>query len=260
MGNALKRIFVHWNENMGLKLIIDIGNSRTKFAIFQKDKMLDLQVFENPELGFLRKILQSFPAIDASVLSAVKDFPGEFDEVLKACGFFLKLDETTPIPFKNLDKTPKSLGKDRLAIVAGARACYPKQNVLAIVAGTTITDDVVNEKDEYLGGSISPGIMMRFKGLHTFTGKLPFIKPVEEKLPLIGNTTETAILTGVLNGLLEETDGIINRYRERFKDLKIIVGGGDYKYFDKRLKNNIFAAPNLVLEGLKEILNFNEEK
>lgn len=245
---------------MGLKLIIDIGNSRTKFAIFQKDKLLNLQVFENPELVSLMKILQTFPDIGASVLSAVKDYSGAFDDVLKKRGLFLKLDETTPLPFKNLYKTPKSLGKDRLAIVAGARAYYPGQNVLAIVAGTTITYDVVNEKDEYLGGGISPGIMMRFKALHTFTEKLPFIKPVEGEQPLIGNTTETAILTGVFNGMMAETDGIINRYRERFKNLKIIMGGGDYKYFDKRLKNNIFVAPNLVLEGLKKILNFNEEK
>jgi len=245
---------------MGLKLIIDIGNSRTKFAIFQKDKLLNLQVFENPELVFLMKILQTFPDVDASVLSAVKDYPGVFDDVLKKHGFFVKLDETTPLPFKNFYKTPKSLGKDRLAIVAGARAYFPEQNVLAIVAGTTITYDLVNEKDEYLGGGISPGIMMRFKALHTFTEKLPFIKPVEEKQPLIGNTTETAILSGVLNGMVAETDGIINRYKEKFKNLKIIIGGGDYKYFDKRLKNNIFVAPNLVLEGLKKILNFNEEK
>ena len=261
MRNPLKCIFVRWNENMGLKLIIDIGNSRTKFAIFQKNKLLDLQIFESPEFLFLKKIMQTYPAIDASVLSAVRDYPGEFDDVLKEQGFFLKLDETTQLPFKNLYKTPKSLGKDRLAIVAGAKASYPKHNVLAIVAGTTITYDVVNERGEYMGGGISPGIVMRFKALHNFTEKLPFIKPEGEKQPdLIGNTTENAILSGVMNGATEEIDGIINRYKEFFKNLKVIVGGGDHKYFDKRLKNNIFAAPNIVLEGLKEILDFNEEK
>lgn len=245
---------------MGAELIIDIGNSRTKFAIFQNNKMLDLQVFDDPKTSFLTKILQTFPAIDTSVLASVRDYPEEFDDLLQMRGFFLKLDETTQLPFKNLYKTPKSLGKDRLAIVAGARACFPGENVLAIVAGTTITYDVINKNNEYLGGGISPGIMMRFKALHTFTGKLPFIRPGAEEVLLVGDTTETAILTGVMNGAVEEVDGMINRYKQQVKDLKIIVSGGDHKYFDKRLKNNIFASPNLVLEGLKEILYFNEEK
>ncbi len=258
--NPLKRIFVPWNENMGLKLIIDIGNTRTKFAIFQKNKLLDLQIFDSPEFVFLEKILQTFPEINASVLSSVRNYPKEFNEALGRCGFFLKPDEVTRLPFKNLYKTPQSLGKDRLAIVAGARACFPGKNVLAVVTGTTITYNVVNQNDEYIGGGISPGMMMRFKALHTFTEQLPFIKPVEKELPLIGNSTETAILSGVMNGLVAEIDGVIDEYRKQFDDLRIILGGGDYKYFDKRLKNNIFAAPNIVLEGLKEILSFNEEK
>jgi type III pantothenate kinase len=245
---------------MGLKLIVDIGNTRTKLAIFQENKLLDLQISESPEFVFLQKILQKFPDADASVLSSVRNYPAEFDEVLSARGFFLKLDENTPLPFKNLYATPKSLGKDRLAIVAGARARFPESNVLAVVAGTTITYDMINQDNEYLGGGISPGMFMRLKALHTFTEYLPLIKSVDEEPSLIGNTTETAILSGVMNGLVAEVDGVIDAYKQQFEDLKIIVGGGDYKYFDKRLKNNIFAAPNIVLEGLKEILNFNDEK
>lgn len=257
--NPLKRIFVRWNENMGLKLIIDIGNTRTKFAIFQENKLLDLQIFDGPEFVFLEKILQTFPKIDASVLSSVRNYSAEFDDALGRRGFYLKLDESTRLPFKNMYKTPHSLGKDRLAIVAGAKARFPGKNVLAVVAGTTITYDVINQYNEYFGGAISPGIMMRFKALHTFTEKLPLIKPVEREISMIGDSTETAILSGVMNGLVAEVDGVIDEYRNQFNDLKVILGGGDYKYFDKRLKNNIFAAPNIVLEGLKEILSFNEE-
>ncbi|MBE0651281.1 MAG: type III pantothenate kinase [Bacteroidales bacterium] len=245
---------------MGLKLIVDIGNTRTKFAIFQENKLLDLQVYESPESDFLRKILKTFPKVDTSVLSAVRNYPGEFDEVLRECGFFLKMDENTPLPFKNLYGTPQSLGKDRVAIVAGAMARFPKKNVLAVVAGTTITYDFINQDAEYLGGGISPGLTMRFKALNAYTDKLPLVQAVDEKVPMIGNTTKNAILSGVMNGLIAEVDGIMDDYRRQFADLRIIVGGGDYKYFDKRLKNNIFAAPNIVLEGLKEILDFNEEK
>lgn len=244
---------------LGLKLIIDIGNTRTKLAVFHENNLIDLQVSERPELVFLNKVLMTYPDVSASVLSSVRDYPIEFDTLLKRVGFFLKINAEILLPFKNLYQTPQSLGKDRLAIVAGAKARFPQENVLAIDAGTTITYDFINKNGEYLGGGISPGIVMRLKALHTFTDKLPFISSMEMKIPLIGNTTKMAILSGVMNGVVVELDGIIDRYKQQFNGLKIIMGGGDHKYFDTRVKNNIFASPNIVLEGLKEILDFNEE-
>jgi type III pantothenate kinase len=111
-----------------------------------------------------------------------------------------------------------------------------------------------------LGGGISPGIKMRFEAMHTFTGKLPLIEPDQNHhIELIGNTTKDSILSGVQNGVLEEVDGIIKLYKNQFSGLKVIVTGGNYKYFDKYLKNNIFAAPNLVLIGLKKILEIDED-
>ncbi|MBN2616164.1 MAG: type III pantothenate kinase [Bacteroidales bacterium] len=244
---------------MADKLIVDIGNTRTKLALFHNDLLTDLRVFEKPDTGFIEQMLEKYPDVQGCILSAVRVYPREIDELLKRQGFFIQLNKSTPLPFQNKYKTPGTLGKDRLAIAAGAQAQFPEQNVLTIVAGTTVTYDFINCDGEYLGGNISPGLHMRLKALHTFTDQLPLIELMDSDIELIGTTTETAILSGALHGMAAEMEGMIHRYQNKYKSLKIIFGGGDYKYFDKRLKNNIFATPNIVLKGLKEILDFNEE-
>jgi len=118
---------------------------------------------------------------------------------------------------------------------------------------------MVTKKGVYLGGGISPGIQMRFKALNTFTGKLPLITAIDDA-ELIGDNTQNSIRSGVLNGIVAEVEGIISRYNKQFEDLRIIISGGDYNYFDKKLKNSIFATPNIVMQGLMEILKFNEDK
>lgn len=244
---------------MADKLIVDIGNTRTKLALFHNDVLSDLQVFEKPETGFVEQLLEKYPDVQASILSSVRNYPHEIELLLKRQGFFVQLDKDTALPFQNKYKTPGTLGKDRLAIAAEAQHQFPGEHVLAIDAGTTVTFDFINRDGEYLGGSISPGLHMRLKALHTFTDQLPLIVLKDTDIDLTGNTTEKAILSGVIHGMEAEMDGIIDRYQKKYESLKIIFGGGDYKYFDKRLKNNIFATPNIVLKGLKVILDFNEE-
>jgi type III pantothenate kinase len=150
------------------------------------------------------------------------------------------------------------LGADRIALVAGAIEIYDKQNVLVIDAGTCITYDFITAKNEYLGGGISPGMGIRFRSLNTFTQKLPLIE-YREEFQLIGKNTENSILSGVLNGVICEIDGIIEKYKENFGELQIILSGGNTIFFDKRLKNNIFAFPKLLLYGLNSILNYNAQ-
>ena len=243
-----------------LKLILDIGNTRTKLAVFAGSELKDLFVTENFSVELLTKVVKKHPGICSAMLSAVKDYPKETDDFLRTAFYFIKLDSQTPLPVKILYKSPQTLGNDRIAIAAASWALFPGQNVLAIDAGTTITYDFVNKNGEYLGGGISPGIRMRLKSLHTFTGKLPLIKQVFHAVDLIGNDTQSSILSGVLQGTLKEVDGIISAYKTQYTGLKTVLSGGDEKYFDKRLKNNIFASPNFVLKGLKEILDFNQEK
>ena len=169
------------------------------------------------------------------------------------------MDDHTPLPIKNLYKTPQTLGKDRLAAAVAGHMRFSTDPVLVVNAGSCITFDVINEKGEYLGGSISPGIQMRFRALHTFTGKLPLITG-KNLVALTGTTTGDSILSGVINGSLSEVEGIIAQYLQKYKNLHVILSGGDMKYFDTRLKIKTFAIPNIVTEGLYQILELNAGK
>jgi type III pantothenate kinase len=167
------------------------------------------------------------------------------------------LSEKTPLPIINSYKTPLTLGKDRLAAVAGASVLYPEKDILVFDAGTCLTIDFINSDKEYIGGRISPGIEMRYNALHTFTDKLPLIKSKKNTL-VIGNDTKTSIICGVQQGILAEVKAIISDYKSQNTDTVFVFTGGDSFYFEKELKNSIFANPNLVLIGLNEILDYNE--
>jgi len=244
-----------------MKLIVDIGNTLTKIAVFNKADMVDLNSIKNLSSEPVIKTLEKYPGISSGIIASVKDVNPDLMQFIFAKIKLRQLDETTPLPFQNQYMTKGSLGYDRIAAVAGASEIYPKKNVLIINAGTCITYDLITADNEYLGGGISPGIRMRFHSLNTFTEKLPLIEPdYVTKTELVGSDTETSILSGVLNGVLAEVDGIMNSYKLKYPGLKIIVSGGDYKYFDRSIKNNIFATPNIVLKGLNRIHDFNEKK
>ena len=166
------------------------------------------------------------------------------------------MDGHTKIPLQNTYKTPESLGRDRIALAVGANQLFPTNNTLVIDAGTCITYDFIDEKNNYLGGAISPGLQIRLNALHTFTEKLPLVT-IKNGSELIGKTTEMSILSGVINGATAEVDGIIDRYKEQFGNLKTVLTGGDANYFVKTLKNNIFANSKVLLNGLNTILNYN---
>jgi len=242
-----------------MKLVIDIGNSLTKIAVFEGQQMMAFSRFEEFDVLRLRQLIEEYSLPEACIISSVKTDPVEIARELGGQIPSLLFDHTTLLLFKNRYSTPGSLGKDRLAGIAAAFDRFPKQDVLVIDAGTAITYDILTSGGEYLGGAISPGIRMRYKALHTFTGRLPLLE-MEEEAQLIGDTTSASIHSGVLNGISSEAEGIIQRYLQQYPGLQIILTGGDYKYFDKQLKVKTFAAPNLVLEGLNIILSYNLEK
>ncbi|MFK5855975.1 MAG: type III pantothenate kinase [Bacteroidota bacterium] len=244
-----------------MKLIVDIGNTLSKLAIFDKDIIVSFNTIKNVTVEDLVKVTNDFPKISSSILSSVALHDYKLNDYLLKRGFFIELDHTTPVPFNNKYGTPSTLGKDRIAIATAATTLYPNENILIIDTGTSVTFDIVTINKEYLGGSISPGLSMRLQALHNFTHKLPLIKLPKSatKIALIGDSTEASILSGVINGLTAEIESIINQYSTMFSPLKIVISGGDYKYFEKLVKSNIFAAPNIVVTGLKCILDFNEK-
>ena len=239
-----------------MKLIIDIGNTQAKLAVFEGRQLVSLFSLKNLDPKDIKKIKTKIPSLQSAILCSVIKHKQELIKYLKLNFEFIELHSKISVPIKNLYNTPTILGSDRLAAVVGASDLFPNENVLVIDAGTCIKYDFINKKNEYLGGGISPGLNMRFKALNTFTGKLPLVRQ-KNKFELIGNSTERSVLSGVLNGVVAEVDGIIGYYKKLYPDTKVIITGGDRVFFDKRLKSNTFAAPNLVLQGLNIILEYN---
>jgi len=245
-------------------LVLDRGNTLVKIALFQQHNILIVRRFNTLSGNELNLLLDEFEQeftvnIKHSIISSVVNNQKDLYSILKHRTQLIEFNDNILLPIKNHYRTPETLGKDRIAAVVGASSLYPGNDLLIIDAGTCITFDFINANKEYFGGAISPGINLRFKSLHNFTGNLPLIQPIV-KTNLIGDSTENSILSGVINGIREEVDGIINRYKSSFPGLKVIFTGGDIKYFDKYLKNNIFAVDNLVLKGLKDILHYNVKK
>ena len=232
------------------KITLDEGNTSVKLALFDNDTLVSK--YNNIDLNFVIKLL---PKCDRLILSNVKN-KSNFKTLFSNKNFVL-LNNSTPLPIKILYKSPTSLGNDRIALAVGAITNFPNKNVLVIDAGTCITYDLINSKKEYLGGSISPGIQMRYNALHQFTSQLPLLESVDTAM-LTGVNTEESIHSGIINGVFVEIDGIIQRYTNQYPDIKVIVTGGNAKFFDKGLKNTIFAKPNLLMEGLNKILDYNE--
>ncbi len=238
-----------------MNLVIDIGNTQTKCGIFYRGKLLTHFTLKKVTVKKLKHIFKQYP-VKHSIVASVADKNKPVIDFLKANTAHVFFNHKTLLPVKNKYATPATLGLDRLANAVGAYNLFGGKNTLIVDAGTCIKFDLVNNKNEYLGGAISAGIQMRFKALNHYTDKLPLIK-LQINPKLIGNSTQSSIASGVQNGALAEIEHIILRYKKQFKGLKIILTGGDAGLFVRMLKSNIFAAPHLTLLGLNEILTFN---
>lgn len=240
-----------------MNLIIDVGNTSVKMAIYSKNKLIRLVrcKVEDIEISYI-ELKKRYKSIQKAIISSVGKVDKEYFFFLQDIPSLVYLSHKTPLPFKNHYKTPKTLGVDRIALVCASVEQFPNNNALIIDAGTCITYDFINANNEYLGGAISPGINTRYKSLNNLTANLPLLKP---KVPqdLIGNSTKNAIHSGVVYGVLNEIEGIIEAYKKKNEDLTVILTGGDSKFLSKQLKNSIFANSNFLLEGLNYILEFN---
>ena len=239
-----------------MNLCIDQGNSRTKVAVFDRDKIVYEDVFDNAETDKLKNIFHAY-CVRNSILSSVVVVDDELLTFLKAKSEkFILLHHTTPLPVVNAYKTPETLGKDRLAAVVGAATILPETDILVVDAGTAITYDFINSAGIYHGGNIAPGLELRLKALHTFTEKLPLVEP-DENASLLGNDTQSAMQSGALYGIVLEIDGYVERLMLKYPKLSVFLTGGSADYFENKLKSRIFADKNLVLTGLNRILQYN---
>lgn len=239
-----------------MHFVVDSGNTLTKAAIFEGKNLIKLVCEEYLTGKIIDELLHQHPC-SHSIVCDVSGRTSLYRDHLSRVTDTIFMDHLTPTPLINLYKSAETLGSDRLAAAVCGASEYPGKNVLVIQAGTCITYDMVSERNEYLGGAISPGIDMRLKALNTFTTKLPLVQKTEFT-QLTGKTTSNSILSGIMNGCRAETDGMIYKFRKKFPDLIVVLGGGDIIFFDKRLKNRIFAVANLVLRGLNIILEHNK--
>jgi len=242
-----------------MNLIIDIGNTRSKLAVYEENSCVKkTTVLKKDFLNTIKKILKEYPETNKGIISSVDFFSKDEENDLKQLITLTLVSASMKLPFKNLYATPKTLGVDRIALIAAAAHQYKRENVLIIDAGTCVTFDFLNSENEYLGGAISPGLTIRYETLHNLTAKLPLLKPKDSDF-LIGNTTESSIHSGVINGLINEIDGVVQQYKSSYEDLTVILTGGDTNFLAKRLKSSIFANSNFLLEGLNHLLKINTD-
>ncbi|MBU3821041.1 type III pantothenate kinase [Flavobacteriaceae bacterium XHP0103] len=240
-----------------MNLIIDVGNSFVKLAIFKGDELLFKKVVElNVLVKHIDILRREYTAIGNAIIASVGKLKQKDLVYIKAYFNVVVLHADTKLPFNNSYKTPSTLGVDRMALVAAAVKQFKNEDVLIIDAGTCITYDFINAKNNYLGGAISPGIDMRYKSLNNLTANLPLL---EKELPegIIGTTTKDSMHSGVINGVVYEIDGVIAEYQRKYSHLTVILTGGDGNFLSKQLKSTIFANSNFLLEGLNYILQFN---
>ncbi len=239
-----------------MKLIIDVGNTRLKAAVFSGNEMVEAFVFDNTVKLITSDLFTKYTITNcmvASVKSGIEDFVNQLKQKTNTILFTAE----TPVPIKNLYTSATTLGRDRLAAAVGGNNLYADKNVLVIDAGTCLKYNFVNNKGEFLGGAISPGLQMRFKALNTFTARLPIIEMNTDYDKAVGTNTSESILAGVVLGTLAEVAGMIEQYKKLYNNLTVVITGGDVYFFEKRLKNSIFADQYLILKGLNLILEHN---
>jgi type III pantothenate kinase len=236
--------------------VIDWGNTLIKAGIFVEGELIAR--YEVPEAKELIERLGR-TNIDQVIVSSVSHDPQWVVDELSSLKRSIVLDASTPLPFNNHYITKGTLGNDRKAAVAGAQKMFPEASSLVIDIGTCITYDIIENGRDYRGGMISPGVHIRLKGMHIFTGRLPEIDKIDEVPDWEGLTTRESMLSGVINGITAEIEGVIKTSKSKKGELQVIMTGGDRLFFESRVKEDIFVAPEIVLIGLNGILEFNEK-
>ena len=240
-----------------MNLVVDIGNNFFKLGIFENSNLVFSFFDKNDKIDVeIEKIIRSYSKITSALISNVSSI--KINDILNKLNIKIyELDSTFIFPFKLNYKTPESLGNDRLALAAAATILFPNSNNLVIDAGTCITIDFIDNNNHFIGGSISPGVKMRYDSLNHYTANLPLLKN-ENNFNYPGDSTNASIHAGIIGGVSNEINGFIKQINSRNDKVNVILTGGDAKILSKTLKINIFANQNFILEGLNSILNLNK--
>ena len=238
-------------------LCLDFGNTRLKAAIFRNDELVKEFFLADDSIETITSVLDEHQP-ERSILSSVINHHSAIEILLSSKTVFHKLSHLTTVNFTSPVAKPETIGADRLALVAAAVHFYPGRNNLVIGLGSCITYNFVNQYHQFLGGSISPGMDMRFKAMNDFTAKLPLVQ-ADWNYPLIGYDTKTNLQSGVITGIACEIDGFIEKYAQKYGNFNVVLTGGDAAYFARRLKNRIFADSNFLFKGLYALSETNND-
>ena len=239
-------------------LTIDIGNTKAKYAVFNDKNIVETNYFE-PQGDDLSQSLQRHPNINKGLISSVGGKVEDCLAQLKNINLTV-LSNETKLPFSLTYKEKSQIGADRLALVAAAFAEKPHQNSLVIDIGTCITYDILTADDRHLGGPISPGMKLRFKAMHEHTALLPLCEPTRDDLKIICDDTTECLQSGVQLGVLHEIKEFIELYSLKFNNLNVFISGGDNIFLQNKLKNYTFASSNFMFNGLRLILEYNDNQ
>jgi len=237
-----------------MNIVVDIGNTAAKIGFFKDGELLKKK-------NVLINELENFIAncdFSKGIICSVKTYD-KVHSILNRNKAIILFDNGLKIPIKNNYTTPDTLGSDRLANAIGAFTISPNRDNLIIDAGTCLKFDLINSENNYLGGSISPGLKMRAKALHTFTDKLPLVEEFNSA-KLVGDSTLSSIFSGIVNGLSSEIKEMINNYKNNYPELQVFLTGGDSEFIYPmvdRQKSSIFAHDYITLLGLNRILKEN---
>lgn len=236
-------------------LCIDAGNTRTKAAIYNAEgHLMQLALSDANDPVPAMDLVTSF--VPQHVIIATTGERSWSMEALGVPGVNIELSHETLLPIKILYATPATLGRDRIAGACGAHALYPGSHCLMISAGTCMTTDMILASGTYLGGNIAPGLRMRLQAMHEYTARLPLAEPGwPEKL--LGDSTIHALQNGAGLGMVMEIEGILRRTQYAFGRVSVVMTGGDAVFLAEKIESQIFVAPELVTQGLFQILAFN---
>ncbi|WP_310393091.1 type III pantothenate kinase [Hymenobacter sp.] len=243
-------------------LALDIGNTAVKAGGFEDSVLREMAT--GLTAAQVRELVRHWQPQHVIVSSVADDAALQAEELrgLVPNEILIFDPATTAVPLRNAYATPHTLGADRLAVAVGAAGLRPDQHVLVVDAGTALKVDLVTADGTYRGGSIAPGLGMRLRALHTFTGRLPLLAlpAADATIPLTGDSTTGSLLSGVVNGAAAEITGLIAQYEQLYPSLGVLLTGGDAAFLAARLPARIFVVPGLVLLGLNRILAYHVDK
>ena len=253
-------------------LAIDVGNTNTVFAIFDKDKKLaQWRCSTSEERTADEYFVWLKSLMDLNKLSTSKIDDVIFSSVVPKVGFNLRIlsdryfksrplvvsKDGCKLPIRVKVDEGTNVGSDRIVNTAGAFDRY-KGNLIIIDFGTATTFDVVGKDGAYLGGAIAPGVSVSIKALHDAAAALPYVD-IRRPNNVIGKNTKDCIQSGVFWGYIGLIEGIIDKIRKEvsFK-MTTIATGGLAPLFGRETKIFNFIDLDLTMHGMNVIYNFNK--